>query len=186
MKKIKNKEMEKGIKNIMETIIQKAKEEDKESPIYDFIATKKEYLSNPDTFNTMVVYRIKRIIHTFIETQFTEKNYLAQAIYMDYDFFKNNISQLCSKLYGSGCCVDRARFLLKSAIKYKEMGELPKFDWKAEYTFHYPKTATPKMWIEFIEGLYGLRYGNNEKYLIALNNIIKDYEKSKYKEKMKK
>lgn len=176
-KKLTDKELKNGLNLLFTSISKKASKEDKKSPVFKYISKQIKYIKDPNEFDVMALYPIRRIIKTFISTQFKEDNYLAESIYTDYNFFESNLSELCSQFYGIGCSVDKARFLIRCAIKWKETGVMPKFDWKQKYTFHYPKTGTMKQWMNFIEGLNRLRYGYNKEYLLALNSLMLEHNK---------
>ncbi|MDD5530846.1 MAG: hypothetical protein PHX21_12585, partial [bacterium] len=186
-KKIKptEKEIEKTIGGIFDVISSRMEEEDKKSPIFDFISKQIKHLKDPEDFYTMAIFPVERIIHTFIETQFKKDNYLAPEIYLRYHFFENHLSKLCQNLYGNACCVDRARFLLQAALKWKETGEMPIFNWEQKYTFHIPPTGTPEQWMSFIEAIKSLLYGNSVKYCMALKIHAYPFNSKKLLDKIK-
>lgn len=181
----KNKEFEKGLKTVINTIISGMKKEDKENPIFTHLLKYMKSIDNPDEFNCLALFPIERVVGTWLEARFKKSNHLARSIYLNYNFFENNVSELCSKMYGLGCSVDKGRFLVKQAIQWKETGKLPVFNWKQEYTFHYPETGTPRQWMNFIEGLSDLLYGRNERYLLALKELMDTHSKKIKKEKKK-
>ena len=183
MVKPKNKEFEKGLKSLLINISKRLEKEDRESPIFKHMSKNIKYLKDPNEFDVMAIYPIRRIIQTFVKTQFKKGNNLAESSYTNYNFFESNISELCSQFYGTGCSVDKARTLLRFAIQWKEIGIMPEFNWKQKYTFHYPKIGTMKQWMNFIEGLNRLLYGYNKEYLFALNLLMKEHRKRFIKQK---
>ena len=171
-----------GIKVLVKKIVDNMAKEDKASPMFEHILKNVEYIKDPEEFNSMALYPIKRVIRTFVSTQFKEENYLANDIYTNYDFFEDNVSELCRKFEGNFACADKARTLLRFAVKWKETGTVPQFNWKQRYTFHYPKTGTAEQWMNFIDGLCGLLYGNNQKYLSALEELKKEHSNKPYQD----
>lgn len=167
------KDIEKGLKQIFESMSKKMSEEDREHPFFKFLLENQKLANDPDEFNTMIKYPIERTIHTFVKEKFQTDNHLIANVYSHYDFFERNISFLCSQMFGGACSVDRARFIVKSAIRWKESGKIPKLNWEQEYTFHYPPKGTMEEWMNFVEGLDSLIYGNNKQYLLSIQALMK-------------
>lgn len=176
---MKKEELKEGLKLLFDSFSKTMAKEDLESPIFAHIAKNIEYIGDAEDFNTMAVFPIERVINTFVSTQLSKGNHLGKAIYTNYGFYDAHISNLCQRMYGMACCADRSSFLLKSAINWKESGEMPEFDWDQEYTYHYPKTGSMEQWMEFIEGLHGLEYGQYERYLKALHELVQEHEEKK-------
>ncbi len=168
-KKIKLNEAE--FKEFMNTLVDSFDKEYLESPMFKHFFENLKYFENPDEFQSMVLHPIKRAIELVLENKFN-KNKNTSSLYFQYDFLENNVSQLCSQFYGSGCSVDKGRSLVKAYIRWKETGKMPKFDWKGKYTFHYPETGTEEQWMKFIDGVYRLKYGYNKEYLLALKELM--------------
>ena len=121
----------------------------------------------------MVLYPITRTIELVLQTKINKK---ISYLYLAYDFLKNNVSELCVRLYGSACSVDKARYLVKAYINWKETGNMPVFKWGGDYVFHYPQTGTEEQWMAFIDGVQRLKYGHNKEYLLALNELMNTKE----------
>ena len=181
-----SKKFDKSMKTLLDGIVSHTREEDKASPVFAHLSRQIEYLKDPEDFHVMGIYPIERIAGTFVETQFKKDNYLARDIYLSYNFFAKNIASLCTSFYGFGCSVDKARFLLRAAINWKETGHLPVFNMDSEFSFHFPDTGTPKQWMDFIVGLQRLSYGYNQEYLFALMTLIKEHKKAQKKRKKQK
>jgi hypothetical protein len=82
-------------------------------------------------------------------------------------FVERHYSSVISKMEGSMCSVDKARTIVRSLIRYYKEGELIKFDYDGEYTYHLPKVIFKEQCriIEFYEAVKSLYYGNSEKYM---------------------
>ncbi len=188
--KLKPKEFEEFMDNLVDSF-------DKEyldSPMFKHFIENSKYLDDPDDLHTMIQFPFKRALELAIVHKLKKSKEVA-SIYLNYNFLETHISRLCSDLYGSACSVDRGRFIVKSYIKFKETGKMPKLDWKREYTFHYPESGTMKQWMNLVKETYSLKYGFYKGYLQATLDIamskkhpehlkkIKDYEKKQKKEK---
>ena len=168
------------IKEVIESLIDGFDKEHLESPMYKHLIDKSEYLKDPDTMKTMIIHPFIRCVELAISKTQNKSNQVVD-LWMNYDFLESNVSELCSKFYGGGCSVDRGRFIVKSFIKFKETGIMPKLNWKQEYTFHYPKKGTIKQWFSFVEGVNRLQYGYNDIYLKSLIALIKVHKRRKEK-----
>jgi len=150
--------------------------------LYEHTNKLSEYCENPDKFYTMVFYPIRRAIELILKTKFNKSDE-ASHLYLYYDFLEINVSELCSQFYGSSCSVDKGRFLVKSYIKWKDTGVMPKFNWKRKYTFHYPKSGTIEQWMNLVEGVSRLKLGYNKEYLLALKELTEEHQKYLKKQK---
>src|SRR3990167_4209062 len=160
------------IKEVIEGLLDGFDKEHLGSPIFKHLIEKSEYLKDPDTMRTMIVHPFIRCVELAISKTQNKSNAVAD-LWMNYNFLESNVSELCSKFYGGACSVDRGRFIVKSFIKFKETGIMPKLNWKQEYTYHYPKKGTLKQWFIFVEGVNRLKYGYNDIYLKSLMELMK-------------
>jgi len=179
MKKSKNKGVnKKELAKVIKSLTDSFDKENLADPMFKHILRNAEYLKDPDEMHTMILHPFIRCLELAIVHSQNKSNSVAD-LWVDYSFLENNISQLCSNFYGSGCSVDRGNFIVKSYIKFKEDGTIPKLDWKKEYTYHYPKKGTMKQWFNFVEGVHRLKYGYHKEYLLALKKLIEVHKKRK-------
>jgi hypothetical protein len=164
------------IKEVIESMVDGFNKEHLESPMFKHLIEKSEYLKDPDTMQTMIIYPFIKCVELAVSKTQNKSNAVVD-LWMDYDFLESNVSELCAKFYGGGCSVDRGKFIVNSYIKFKETGIMPKLNWKQEYTFHYPKKGSLKQWFKFIEGINRLKYGYNDIYLKSLMELIKVHKK---------
>jgi len=172
---------EKVSKKIVNTLLDNFDKEHLENPIFKHIVKNKKWLDNPDHVYTMIMFPFKRCLELAINMTQEQKNEVT-TLWLNYEFLKRNVSELCSQFYGSGCCVDRGSFIVNSYIEYVKTGIMPKLNWKQKYTFHYPEKGTLKQWFNLVAGVHRLQYGYNKEYLLALKKII---ESHKIKKKIK-
>ena len=158
---------EEEFKGFLNGLVDSFDKEYLESPIFKHFFENSKYLSDPDELQTMIIHPFERAVELVIQNKMGKSKEVA-SLYLDYAFLEDNISQICSELYGSGCSVDRGRLIVKSYIKWKETGIMPKFDWEQEYTFHYPESGTMEEWMNLVAGVERLKYGYYSEYLKAL------------------
>lgn len=168
----------KAIAEVIESLADSFDKEHLANPMFQHIIKNAEYLKDPDEMHTMILHPFIRCLELAISHSQVKSSSVAD-LWVNYDFLENNVSKLCSRFYGSGCSVDRGRFIVKSFIKFKETGVMPKFDWKQEYTFHYPKKGTLKQWFSFVEGVHRLKYGYNDIYLKSIMKLIEVHKKKR-------
>ena len=171
-------ELKQSMQVIFDRLQTSADKNAEQSPLWDFLVTKKQWLGDPEDMDTMIMFPFRNIIDLLIKTTIPKADWLVKDIYKDWAFFDNNITNLCSQFYGGGGSADRGRVIVKSAIKYRLTGELPVFDGK----YWNPKTGTPEMWMELVEGLGRLKYGKFDVYFKALNTLVSDFQAQKSKE----
>jgi len=164
------------IKEVIESMVDGFDKEHLASPIFKHLVEKAEYLKDPDEMHTMIIYPFTRCVELAISKTQNKSNAVVD-LWMNYPFLERNVSELCAKFYGGACSVDRGRFIVKSFIKFKDTGIMPKLNWKQEYTYHYPKKGTLKQWFNFVEGVNRLQYGYNDIYLKSLMVLIKAHKK---------
>jgi hypothetical protein len=139
--------------------------------LYNHLIENAEWFKEPETISTFITHPVKNCAELIIQNVHKKSREVAN-IWLDYDFIESNVSKLCEQFYGSGCSVDRGRFIVKSFIKFTETKVMPEFNWKQEYTYHYPEKGTMKQWVDFADGVFELRYGLNKKYLKALKSLV--------------
>lgn len=182
-----NKEIEKSLKNIFNTLTAKS---DKEIALLieetvNIIHENKSKLSldDPERFNSLINYKINRAIKLITETLHNpsisrDKN-KPNFIYANYGFLERNIRELCVLREGSSCCADKSRYILKMFLKYSIDGEIPSFDPNLK-GYYIPNFGDNKMWIDYCDSLYSLYYGETESYFKAYNDLLQ-CEKRKFK-----
>ena len=176
MKEKENKLDIEKLKEVMESMVDGFDKEHLKHPMYKHFIDNAKWLDNPDNVYTMIEHPFKRCLALAIQTT-QGLNDEVVNLWLSYEFLENNISQLCNQLYGMGCSVDKGNFIVKSFIKYKKTGIMPKLDWKQKYTFHYPESCSLKQWFALVEGVDRLKYGYNKEYLLAVADIMKTHNK---------
>ena len=156
---------------IFDNLLSKASEESRNDPLYKFILDKKSWLGNPEEMYGMIVAKFYGIIQECIRESLQTNDYTIQSIFTHWAFFDDHVTILCERLYGPMGSADKGRFIVKSYIKYKLTGELPVFDPESG-NYHHPKTGTPQMWMNFIEGIASLLLGNPTEYLLIYQVLL--------------
>lgn len=172
-----NKEIEKSLENIFNTLTAKS-EEEIVSLLGESIKAVNESkikLNNPDNFNCFINHKLKRavglIASNLHEPSVCKDKNKPNFIYTNYSFLECNIRELCILRQGSSCCADKSRYILKMFLKYSIDGEIPSFDPNLE-KYWIPNFGDNKMWIDYCDSLCELHYGNTRKYFKAYNDLM--------------
>jgi hypothetical protein len=164
-------ELKEAMGVIFDNLLSKASEESRNDPLYKFILDKKSWLGNPEEMYVMIVAKFYGIIQECIRESLQTNDYTIQSIFTHWAFFDDHVTILCERLYGPMGSADKGRFIVKSYIKYKLTGELPVFDPESG-NYHHPKTGTPQMWMNFIEGIASLLLGSPTEYLLIYQVLL--------------
>jgi hypothetical protein len=164
-------ELKEAMESFFNKILSDAGDEAKKDPLFAFILEQKEWLGDPEEMYVMIVVKLYGIINECVKESLHTTDYVIQSIFTHWAFFDNHVTNLCEKLYGPMGSADKGRFIVKSYIKYKLTGELPAFDPKSG-NYHHPKTGTPQMWMNFIEGIAALQLGSPTKYFLIYQVLI--------------
>ena len=164
-------ELKEAMGAIFDKILSDAGDEAKTDPLFAFISEQKEWLGDPEEMDIIITHKFFNIIDECVKQALHTDDWIVCSIYTHWSFFDNHVTTLCEKLYGPMGSADKGRFIVKSYIKYKLTGELPVFDPKPE-NYHHPKTGTPQMWMNFIEGIASLRLGNPTQYLLIYQVLL--------------
>ena len=165
---MKKEELKKAMTTIFDSIISDVKAESQSNPLFDFILSNKEWIGDPEEMDIMINHKFKNIIEECVSQTYNSEDHIIGMIYTNWGLFDNNVTELTTRLEGSGCCADRGRTIVKSYIGYKITGNLPVWD----DNYGSPKKGTPLQWMNFIEGIANLYYGRPDKYLMAFKELI--------------
>ncbi len=161
-------DLKKTTSSIFDAILKDVSDEAVGDPLYDFILRHKEWFGDPETMNVMIIKKFINIIEECVKKSLHTDNYIIQSIFVNWHFFDNNITKLCEIMYGSMGCADKARFILKSYIKYKQTDQLPEF----KDTYYIPKTGTPQKWMDFVESISSLQRGECMKFFTLYKELL--------------
>lgn len=166
------------LSSIFDGIISSSKKEAESDPLYSAIVQyfekNKEWMDDPDTAHLMVYHRIDMMMESIVDATVPGADWLVHELYTNHSFYESNISELCSKYFGSAFSSDRSNYIIRSAIKWRTEKIIPVF------TDNYwcPPKGQPISWFNLIEGLGSLRYGKPEKYLKALQVLMSEINTS--------
>ena len=125
---------------------------------------------------TSFVQKLFNIISAGLKTAFPKNNFNISAVYTNWAFLDNNLTEIFRRFEGSSCCADKSRLILKEYINYKKTDEMPVFNKEKYWT---PEKGEAKLWMSIVDGMIELIYGKNAKYIISLKNIVKMYNPDK-------
>jgi len=166
-------ELKKTMTEIFDNILADAAKDAETDPLFEFIASKKEWLGDPEEMDVMIHRKYHNIIGQVVAQTYGVNDHMLTLIYTHWAFFDNIVTELTSNLEGTACCTDRARTILKSFIEYRVTGKMPV--WQDNYRF--PDKGEPYQWMEFVEGVGGLYNGNPSRYLMAFMNLTAENSK---------
>lgn len=134
-------------------------------------------LKNIEKYNAFVSTEIDDILKVVVSSLNSDissrdkidKLYL---LYKHYDYLKNNIERLISAKESFRCSADKSRWLLNGYKDYIINGSIPNMDIE-EKCYWKPKFGSGITWMRFCDGLLKLYYGNPEKYLRIMKELIK-------------
>lgn len=140
--------------------------------------------NDPDTFNVMYSYQIKRNItnplikHFFPFAEDKEQGYKMNFLVEHFDFVEKHIKHVIYTRTSITMCIeDQMRGVVSEYIKYLEKDKLP--NWGTNRKWYLPKFGTEKDWMEFIESLYWLYKGEEDLYIKTKHSLLNDNQKVK-------
>lgn len=132
-------------------------------------------IKNPDNFNTLIKFDIERFLNLVVdeiclESKDYKNAYKIKFVYLNYNFFKNNIKNLVSQKEGFCCCVDKTSHIINSYMKYLLNGIVPGIENDRHFwVFNFGDYTD---WFELCEGLYQLYYGKPKMYLESYKKLL--------------
>lgn len=128
-----------------------------------------------DQFYFSLFYPYHQLIDGLLERALPGAN-RAHFILEKSQFIENHLSKLFSNYEGGACSTDKARTVIKQALRFHITGTEVKFDWQQKYTYHLPEKilTTHASVVEFLDALQRLYYGMPEQYLSALLKLQQD------------
>ena len=152
------------MKNVISTLADKMQEE-KQEELKEIIEIFKGLKLKPDHFYLYFMFNLKIVLE-----EVYGKSY---DIVLYYNVFESNIENVIALLGDSTCCADKARYILKRYLEYIAEGTVVDFSKKKKEEFWVPNIGTFEEWMDFVEGIKGLIYGNTNKFLISYKNLLK-------------
>lgn len=130
---------------------------------------------NSDDFNMMFMYQIRKCVDQVIVSKLDiikcPSPTLAQSrisfLYLNYDFVKSHIEGVIKPLESWPCSADKSRYIINAYEKYFMEGiplGLPRDEKRDKDCFWKPKFWNDEIWIEYLDVLISLYYGNFIRY----------------------
>lgn len=169
----------KGIKSVLEAILRSGDLEGQAlyAQIYDEPMIKEARAAaeahNPEGFFFSLCYPLEKIVDAVVSAEFPH-NQNAQFLMANTRFIENHLDKIFSRFEGSACSHDKTRTVIKAVLRFFITQKPIEFDYAQEYTFHLPKKVLKDhdSIISFITGLHYLHYGNPDRYLVAMKELI--------------
>ena len=128
-----------------------------------------------EEFYFAVILPFENVIEGFVRSEIADNSDVA-FLFAQSQFIERQFCEMICRKEGSPCSADKSRTILNRLFTFFTTGERIEFDYTGEYTYHLPKqvfTSHDEI-VEFYQGVKGLYYGNNERYLKALAAILVD------------
>ncbi len=122
-------------------------------------------INRPDRFYMTTIYPMSRAVDGLIAT--VVQGHQAQFLAKHSEFVEGYFKKLIEKYEGSPCCADKSRTVVRYIMRSLRTGELIKFDYNQEYTYHLPKkvfTSHDEIMALF-DALHRLYYANPEPFI---------------------
>lgn len=131
----------------------------------------------PEKFYLAVLYQWDKVISGYLNS-LPDTNKDVAFIYKHSRYLDNHFRGLYERIEGFTCCADKSRTVINRLVKFYRTGVRIEFDSNEEYTYHHPKTILNNHddIVMFYEGLKSLLYGNPDKYLLAVKQILASAE----------
>lgn len=132
-------------------------------------------IKDMENFDVFINYKLDNILR-FLVNELNpgidrDKAQRLYFLYRHYQYLDSNLSGFVKTKEGSGCSVDKSRWLIKRYREYILDEKLPDME-REERCYWKPKFGTGQEWMDLCDGLVRLYYGNPEKYLKSLNALI--------------
>ena len=158
------------IMSIIETLEKCDDNEYKKHKLFEFLSNEEnlQYFENAEDFNVMIFLKFENIVELIIKELYKTNSNIITDIYLNYSIYDNILSNIIKDAYGVTYSIDKARFLLNHFIQYKLTNKLPVFNKDSWNTI----IGNEVEWMEFINSIYLLKYGNYVEYPYRLNLLI--------------
>ncbi len=126
-------------------------------------------IKDHEGFFYAVLYPFEQFISGFVKSKIANNRDVVFII-QNQKFIEHNFARIIEEKEGSPCSADKSRTIMRSLLNHYKSGQKITFNYEQEYTYHLPKKVfkTHDHIIKFYEGLKFLWYGDNKKYLEAL------------------
>jgi len=165
------------LKTIFSEMMKEVENKAINDPLYQYFLQRIDDFDSAYTVDMQIVRPFKNIIETVAKNKWHTDDGMVMSMYVDYSFYNSNIRILIEDIYGNYEVAGKAKHILQNALAWRLTGNLPDYDSRSENALE-PETGTGKQWMEFVEGLYRLRYGYREEYLRAYQALVRTKKKN--------
>ena len=147
------------------------------SPAFD-IAREQIKKRNTEHFYLLFLYQMEIPLQGFLESEMPG-NHRAQFLFQNGEFIERHYEKLFERIEGVACCADKSRTIMRGLAKFLLDGKEIVFDYNQEYTYHLPKKIfnNHKSIVDFFESIYALYYGQFDKFIFEISNVIESAKK---------
>lgn len=138
-------------------------------------------IDKPEHFSLVNNLTIERQIDLLARTVLSplklerDVKHKVQFAYENYNFIDRHLKNLIYKYEGSACSTDKTRWLIDSYVQYLIKGEIEEVE---EKKYWHPDILNVKRWMDYIDSMRELYYGNEEKYVEMKKLFSDEYKKT--------
>ena len=180
-----------ALSDIFNSILSSAKKEN-EAVFGDVIKKISTEIKSPENFDLLFYYPLREIVEAAIckysGRELKDKEVSRAAfIINNYNFVENNIEKLIYKIEGYICQADKSSFITSSLFRHFVFGEEINVNDSAEeyYKPHFWNDNKGQEWIDLLEALIDLHFGESTKYLLFMKTTFVPLLAKKAKESKK-
>lgn len=176
-------DLEKDIKNVIETLFDGLKKSTNEEIDRDYgqrikevVSTNIELFQDLEKFNVFINYKLDNILEVCIAeaNPSIDSNKIEKLcfLYKNYNFIEYNLEFLIKKYEGWICSADKTRWLVDRYHEYIVKDAIPDMN-RSEKCYWKPCFGSGELWMNFCESLFDLYYGQPQKYLEITKELMK-------------
>ncbi|MBX0312891.1 MAG: hypothetical protein JHC31_14205 [Sulfurihydrogenibium sp.] len=172
------------INDVFNSILGASEAKAKSNQLFEELIQEKENFSNYSSYYFSLIHKkdliyIQALLHVKDLMDSPNRYRYADIFMKGKGFYEIHLKTVFEKFEGSICCVDRARTIINRYLHYLATGEVIEFDTSLRCSF--PSVGDAMFWFDFMDSLYKLYYGKNEKYFEKYFEISKMYDDFKEK-----
>lgn len=192
---MKDKKFEKTMTSIFDGILDGIAKETLEK--YPELIKKLSEVEEAEEFNLSFMYQIRNCVDRVIAQKIgklcpspSTAVHKISFLYMNYRFVESHIEYVVKKLEGMACSADKSRYIIRAYEKYFLDGiplGLPRDEKKDENCYWKPRFWNDEEWLEFLDTLISMYYGDftrygifiKQKYVPLLEKLEKERKENK-------
>lgn len=133
-----------------------------------------EKIKYPKAFHDNFTTRLNDVLKTYFYKTLSQNDCIIVTkmshLFMNYNFYFNNIKYIIIRRNGTSCSVDRTNWVIRMYYDYLKTNKIPNIP--EDKKFFIPTFGTGEDWMGIMNSLYELYYGNPLSYLKYVKNLL--------------